>query len=268
MKAAIAVLLFAGVTLYGIQQTTFPPPPKELRETERMWNKKWAEPTNGLSGHAAYFTTAKKFTMTWRHSSGVGASQDIALPFYPTAICRNGMDVIYVAGRNQKGQTVVHAMTYTPPTVTVGGGGAVSIGNAVVTNIDVLYHEATTGRDMIRFMRPTLFDSTKLLIQFWDSRDLYLLDTTSGAYTKVASSTASPGVLQVPSIQDHFDMVWFAEHVAYGYVYVLGSAKHDVNALIIYDMNKDGVFDGFLSIPKSQWATSGFESAVDFVRFD
>lgn len=270
MKLALGCLAIVSLVSWSSFQVSPPvdPPPKELRETEKMWNKKWTE-ANGLIGHVAYYTNSKKLTMSWRHSTGASATQDIALSFYPTALFRGGVDLLFVGGRNQLGQTVIQSMMYVPPTVTIGSGGVVTIGTASVTGINVLYHEKTVGRDMVRFMRATLYNPSKLVVQFWDSRDLYTLDTASGAYVKIASPTSGAGVLQVTHLQDHFDKMWFAEHVSYGYVYVLLSAKHNsVDPLVIYDTNKDGVLDGYLSIPRDQWATCGFESAFDFVRFE
>lgn len=227
--------------------------------------------SNGVWGRLQFAAGPKSLRCAWtlgdpKNPQSHG-EQIIATSYYPTCLITPSPTKWVVAGKTTRGATVIEVWTVQKPLVAypLNQNASPVIEPATVTQIDVVYDAAVEGRDMVAQMCGKFGDANKILVQFYDSKDLYELDLTSQALTLVASPTAGGGVLQAPALSKDYQQFWTREHLTYGYVYVLASAGSSTGTLVFKDTNKDGSIDSWEAPSSAAWA-SNYGSAANYVQ--
>ena len=190
--------------------------------------------------------------------------QVIGRPYYPTAFIPWGGGGIYLMGGTTfRGATVVQKITFTEPTSIID----INTGNEVISNmsigsVDVLYDDETPGRRHVAWISrfPTSLAPNAILLQFYNSRDVYLLDTDTTAYSLFASPDL-PGSLLVPELGSNlFNRAWSRVHKDYGRVCVIrdGNPQSSQDLVILMDTDQDGDLDDYQSFHPAYWFSSEF----------
>lgn len=219
----------------------------------------------------------KTLDLSWRYAPfesypeiGIDVDQTIATSYWPTAIRVIDANTVVVTGKERapSNSTVVEIWTFSDPSA--GYVGDVNNPSNIVWNfqpgertaVDEVYDAATPGRDMIM----AVFSlegapSDQLLVQFYDSRDLYKLECDTGTLTLAASPTGqSSGVITEPNLlSDSHSSYWQGEHNTHGYLYVFtqgGFIIEPSSTLVFFDSDKDGTLDGSLVLNGASWAAS------------
>ena len=229
-----------------------------------------------LGGAVEYSMRRKLVHLTWRRDfssylpetthppsltpdGGFVSLQDEPVGFWPTEVCGFGEDRVCVAGKTSKGKTRIEVWTFNtdetlddpfqvPP-------GVFKYPDTFLTieSKETVYNDARPGRMLVRTMFRNHGNPDSLFVQFGDERELYELDTISGALSVVVS------LQQEPLLANDFHDRWSAHHTL-GYMYAVSFTGGD--ALLLFDSN----FDGTLDLPDRRFLTGDDWDAglVDF----
>lgn len=216
----------------------------------------WTSP-GGLRARMTYDTENKKVIVHWEHTGSLfAATQEIPLSYYPTeAIHYEGLDIC-VAGKFERGHTILELVSVPEPELALDAGTGQVIGlepRQGVAKNDI-FMEKLAGLDMVRLIKRMVHDESRLMIRFWDSGDLYDLDPSSGQYSLLASTQAGSGALPVAQLSEARPDAWSGHHITLGAIYVfLDQFDDSVVPAIIRDANLDGVLDEVLSGDAMTW---------------
>lgn len=199
---------------------------------------------------------------------------DYDLRYWPTAATRLDDSRIVLTGKSSAGLTIIETWTFEPPALSADGAQIVAPRRSSV----VRHYEAyAPGRDTIQ---ATALDLTgtasRVLVQFYDSRDLLSFDLASRTLTAVASPHVGSGVFHAPQLDDYQWSAFEAKtHVVQGNVYLFRPKRHvvvaagpgqDVVAIALIDSNKDGIIDSATSMTTSEWQSAGYANPTNWVR--
>lgn len=198
----------------------------------------------------------------------------IQTSYYPTAVSFLADDLIAVAGKRSGAagdDTVVELWSLTVPTVVYSppsptGEVDASIRGARVVSQTIVLEVEESGKDMVCAILRLRGKPSSMLVQFWDSRDVYELEFSEALsptepppadpfpMTLVLSATPGSGAPYVSELADH-RRVWVrgATHQTAGYVYTwmaaasrqLADAPDGAPALTFFDTDMDGHIDGW-----------------------
>lgn len=182
----------------------------------------------------------------WRGNS---STTYIRLPFIPTSIYPRSPKEILIAGKevSRTWGTVLYRYELTTPEVLEDG----LPGPVRVCKSELVWHGATAGQDMIRSMRPMLGDDgSKMLVEFWDSRDVWVLDLEAGELvTRVLDSTQAPESenrdgwrLSYGFSGDHFDEGFIYSYTGHE---MPEQGLDDCVGVYFRDLDRDGTIDDF-----------------------
>lgn len=220
-----------------------------------------------------------RLSLQWDHKGSNGYLwQDIPLSYVPTAIAIDASnDDFLIAGRTRSGQTLVERMHVgNPPAIGIAdpitGKVNTTLYDAPIQSVDRLYEGAMEGLDYITsicFYGPGW---TELLLQGWDSQDLYRLSAVppaSGLNTPelLASDTiVGPSVLSCPALERHFGQLTAYNTVNFGYLYHCDTVYIDLSPIIVWDLNRDGLLDDWMEVPDSvTWESLGLHEPSGYL---
>lgn len=231
---------------------------------------------NGVKGWIAGMLPNRSRQLTcWWSSYPVRIEQKITMSAYPTALLVRSPTSWLVAGKRSDGTTVLEAWTVALPVLEHDAGGeVVRISEAVVTRVDTLYEERTEGRDVILLMcsmpasgyaaGAEQEERQAILLQFWDSKDVYELDLVTRGLKRVASPRKVPDALHVPELTFRHADMYTANHGERGFIYVLRKLGSSTPAVVLEDSDRDGTIDGSVVPGDGRCATYG--SGSSYVR--
>lgn len=261
------------------------PPPPALRGADKS---AVPFPINNpeIKNRVSYDTLGKYVTVKWTAKNGnqwsVIASQDEPVLYWPTEVAYFGANKILVAGKRDargKHKTVIEIWEFDQvgdvPAIVTDEYGRQSYTpfSVPILSKTVVYDAAAAGRDMVRTMFRFEGTAGSVLIHFWDSNDLYSLDTSTQAVELVLASAIGSGAEVQPALANPYTDRWSAEHNTHGYIYVLVADQNTPEGvhdpLVLYDGDKNGTLDPGTSttVSDSNWASQGFGSANQYVRF-
>lgn len=242
------------------------------------------------TGHPAvdcrvdYDLAAKKVLITWvakDYDNAIAALQEEAVSYWPTYVSAYGDRQLLVSGkRSSRGRdrTVIELWTFgsiQQPPLAEGVPGSPRLYfqpfSVPVLSRELVYDAADTGRDLVRFTFRQHGTPSKILVLFGDSNDLYSVDTGSGSYAPILSSS-SGAVEQQPALANPYRSGWSAEHLSYGYIYYMHTEFNGpdgaVPGLVLIDSNKDGVLDPGSSrtLTVDEWISQGFADDANYVQ--
>lgn len=262
-----------------------PPPAALLAGTRRRVNvETWFDsPGAKISGSATYDMEGRRVNIQWarRFMDVVKVSeQSFATTFFPTELCvfRDGL---CVAGkRGVSGYTVIEVWEFGPQElpdayVDPSTGATVHPDTELFpTDKFTIYDEKTPGRKLVRFMFRNAGSPIHLLVQFWDSKDLYEIDTTTGEFERIMTVDPLAGDCEYqPELADtYYNDRWSADMLTFGYVYFLFDDGNGPTtfpkALMLVDADRDGVLDsgGSMVLGHEEWASLHLSDGNQYVE--
>ncbi|MBK8178026.1 MAG: hypothetical protein IPK67_03845 [Planctomycetes bacterium] len=227
----------------------------------------------GFLGRVTFGTEERRINIAWTQiGSGAHYSQEVALAFWPTA-CTSLADgkSLCIAGKERLGNTRIQKLTFDAPLVFTSTTGLSVLVPAPIAAEEALYNEATQGRDLVRFMTQQRGVSDRLLLQFYDSGDIYSLDIGSAPqdppYQLIAkaSGATTPPVMLVPQLANPYSQLWTGDHQVHGFLYVLCFPSSElVDPLVLMDGNRDGTLDGSILASGGLWVSMGFSNGLSY----
>ena len=270
----VAILAALGGPASPSQSVSSGIPPKEL---QAEWSSVRLPVDNQqVTCSVTYDMVGKKIALEWRsqaHDGEVAAVQDEAVSFWPTAVAVFGENKLLVAGkRDARGRdnTVIELWTLAPiaqgplKVGPLGGPLTWQPYSVSITSKETVYDRHDVGRDIVKAMFVHAGTVDSVLALFHDSRDLYTISTSTGAYSVELSAQTEP------ALADDYTTFWSGEHSFHGYTYVLGRSW-ETNAgqpnLVLTDADKDGSLDvnGRYSLDVNGWITMGFADDANWV---
>jgi len=234
----------------------------------------------GVEAQMDYYTYEKEVRITWGYDgraygntppSTQGASAQLPLvistPYWPTVSIRLDEATVAIGGKLRRGGTVIELVEVIPPTPLYDPqSGAYSLETGLVGGRNYIYNEATAGRDMIMHLQKTLHDPSVLLVRFWDSKDMYLIDTNTETIQLVASSQATTNALYIPALDAFYPNAWKGDHLILGYVYVFYNG-YDINGslpTVLMDSDRNGSIESYVVPDQVAWTALGLGDANQF----
>lgn len=236
-----------------------------------------------VDGEVEYFMAEKSISIEWAVSYSPGAPTDPHLSvqnestrFWPTEVSGAGPGKLAVAGKDMRtGNTVIEVWEFTLPNpfpapyIDPASGQTVYPDiNVPITSRKVVFDEQTSGKNLVWAMFPHHATNNHLLVQFWDSRDLYTLDLQNGALTLVLSPTQNQGVPQEPSLANDYVDRWSARHATQGYVYFLSpKGNKALDLLVLFDLDLDGQIDEHRTLTRQEFKQLGLADGSAYVQY-
>ena len=192
----------------------------------------------------------------------------INVRYWPTTAHLASPTELYVAGKAVNGSTVISRYTLSLPVLGLSYDPGTGQSSEFVTAGQVvssarLLQEAVVGRDVIQALGSVAGGSERvLLMQYADSRELWTLGVTSLQHSSVASPSPPAGGLGDSVLDAHYNVVGASVDDAFGYLYLFedcftGPRDEQHTFCIVYDADKDGVIDGYLSGTVADWFSLG-----------
>ncbi|MCC6407388.1 MAG: hypothetical protein IT453_09490 [Planctomycetes bacterium] len=208
---------------------------------------------------------ARYFPDATSHANVVQDDDTYAMRVWPTAIATVGDHQLAVASRNTSGDTVIELWTFAPSQVNSQTQADGTVSHSVVagqrTAKTTLYAASVTGRHLVKGMCRRLGGTEPaILVQFYDSSDVYVLGVQSHVLTLVASPTSAAGVLSNPMLSQRFTSYSARELVSGGFVYTLRLPGDDwepseISMLVLRDPNEDGALDSIEALDgETHWS--------------
>lgn len=192
--------------------------------------------------------------------------------FWPTCTSEFVNGKFLVAGKEVRtGNTVIELWSCTPPSmgsVSMIGGPQLKPG-AVVDKQD-LFDSSTPGMGIVMKMWPmrnSTGPATHVLVQFFDSRDIYRLDVAAKTITRVASPTVQPDCMVIPLLAQELGCQT-RQHHSEGVLYIMMHGGVDRSApsiLVLRDANVDSILDGFSVYSLDGYQAAGYLSQTAWV---
>ncbi|MDF1799606.1 MAG: hypothetical protein P1V81_10550 [Planctomycetota bacterium] len=209
-------------------------------------------------------TDTKTVFVSWEHlpqSPSIAGKTQVnrkyTTSFWPTAIAGSGLE-LFVAGRDFSGDTIIERWTFEAPTSPPTQAVALRRHEPVR-----LYADDVAGRRDVIELAVMVGLPSDLLAQFDDSRELWKLNTPSGAWTKLASPTDG-SVLVVPELLSDWPLFHVRRHASEGGFYTLGHPWNDVSITMV-DGDLDGVLDECRVLSTEQWHAAGYDDAASYL---
>jgi hypothetical protein len=214
-------------------------------------------------------------TVTYRaiHPGGPGFTQEYSTSFWPTCIISRSATEVLVAGKTDRGFTLIESWTFDGLPVmgwtngqTLGGNPAGSSPTAAfprVTSKQTVYFNNEPGKDLVKNMVRNRALAGNIFVEFDASEEVWDLDTSTGFVSLVVSPTQAVSPLPVlPELADDQFRFTSSVHHTYGGMYRL--ARNTGDSIIFTDADNDGALDGVLLMTPALWATMGLSDPAGY----
>jgi hypothetical protein len=221
------------------------------------------------------YCEAKRVEVTWSWSqsgtfapSDVSVTESFAVGYWPTAVEAVASGKLVVAGKERAGDTRIEVWTTRAPLVVQpapGSSGTTKLQGQGLDNIDVVYDDQVSGKDIVRGIVNQRGLTNSVLLQFHDSRVLYSLrwDAMPGVLTSVLTPSAQP------ALSGDFDSYAGGNHQTAGYVYVFSNLE-DLGLtpwLVLTDSNRDGTIDTSEVLTSAQYISRGLNDRLQYSEY-
>ena len=202
------------------------------------------------------------------------ASATYPLRYRPTALTRIGERRILIAGLHPDGRTLIENRSFTPPKLKDVTNPQSELQTGGLRSLTVLYDAKVDGRKNVSLMRKVWgAGSTKAIIYFWESHDVYLLDVVTENHLQLlASPQAQPIVPQpfhIPELSLGFTRMEVGVHADYGTTYELyppiiewANVEDDPNlvySVVFLDSDRNGAIDSFFLGSKAEFEARSWD---------
>ncbi len=237
--------------------------PREL--STAFGSRQWRF-SDGLRATIYWSTEDERVGLSWAKVGGGQGWQQIDLPYFPTGVSRYDADSLLIAGKFASGATVLEHLNLVLPVIQeeVPLAGK-ALGKFGISERRYLVREAVVGRDAIALVGRMEAPSSDLLVQFYDSRDIYQLRMPDGKLHQVTSAVPESADLHVPRGQARFDRFWSGRHNELGTVYVFSDRdNYGAPALVLIDVESDGEIDSHLIADSPIWMEHNLGNASHY----
>ncbi len=285
-RLLLAVGLILGLTSITLAVLEPPrqvsPPPQPLAGIDKE-KAKLTFSSSMVDGEVEYFMTEKSISIEWAVTYSPGGPSDPHLSvqteatrFWPTEVSGAGPGKLAVAGKDARtGNTVIEIWEFTLPSPFPAPYVDPASGETVypqihipVTSRKVVFDEQTAGKSLVwaLFSHHALKDH--LLVQFWDSRDLYTLDIETGSLTLLLSPSPNQGVPQEPNLANDYVDRWSANHTTHGYVYFFSpKGNKGLDLLALFDRDRDGQIEEHRTLSRQEFKQLGLADGSAYVQY-
>jgi hypothetical protein len=238
-------------------------PPVDILPAATVSAQMKCSPT--IDGKASIDMIGKKVSVLWTSKNpDATLRQDFTVAYWPTSIVAlAGGDQIVVAGKRRNGNTVIEVWTFQLPLLVAPAplsSATAHFKEATVKTIDEIYDEATQGRDMVSAMLAKANQPVGLLVQFYDSKSVYDLESSSGTTTLslVATTTTLPG------LNRSFTFCWSRDHKTRGVIYVFRDEDTANSTMVFIDQDRNHVVDSAILVSDADWISGGWGDASNY----
>lgn len=201
----------------------------------------------------------------------VAASQSFSTSYWPNAACWLDADTLFVAGKARAGDTVIERWEFGATTHGTDPSGQQFITPGPRNSVSAFYSADTAGMKLVEGM--TVFKGSanqRILVQFHDSRDVYVFDAATGAAQLQASPTDTSALVYEPVLNQDWFSIQSREHVSLGHAYIF-ERNDDVAGpgsppiLMLFDQDKNGNLETSLVVDDDLWAQLEFHKPASWV---
>ena len=200
----------------------------------------------------------KQITLSWHlRQPGQQAGNDVwratakqieTVSYWPTAVVAMSATELIVAGYDRRGITRIERWDVTLPSIVIDAGGKEHLRTFAVARSEVLLLREA-GKGAVCVLEINRGATRSVLLQFWDSRDIYSLDIDTATLALQVSATQQAGVLSLPQLADaYLFQVWSGDHISLGYTYILMNMEGRKMPIALFDGDRDGMIDSGLSV--------------------
>lgn len=228
----------------------------------------------GLFYKVATDVSEKQVTIAWTlRQPGAQTGNDLwrataksveTVSYWPTAVVALSATELIVTGYDHRGITRIERWDVTLPTIVVDASGKEHLRTFAVARSDVLML-FETGKEAVCVLEINRGATRSVLLQFWDSRDVYRLDIDTATLTLQVSATQRAGVLSLPQLADaYLFQVWTGDHILHGYTYILMSIEGRKMPIALFDGDRDGTLDSGLSVDAATSLSMGLYDGTQY----
>jgi hypothetical protein len=208
-------------------------------------------------------TDKKSISISWHDPQHeITSVQKHALSYWPTQVVGlHSRDTLLVAGKRRNGNTVIERWVVRDPLpiqsvdIHTGQTGPWRLKLRAPSSIEVIYDSAIENQDIVeRFL--LLRTPGMVLVQFWDSNNVYSFDATESQaqLQLVASPDPGSGGLHIPALTRYFDQYLTGDHETLGHISLMLSNSYRI---VFVDSDRDGTVESFLTPSDQEWTTLG-----------
>lgn len=211
--------------------------------------------SENVVGMVEMSTLGKSLSIRWSFDDANGdrkfQPESFDLNYWPTAAARvnddrltAGTNFLVAGKRPGNGHTVIErwdlSFSSTPGTV------------PTTVNKTIIYDAKTVGKKVVRTLAPVNGTSGAAFVHFADSSDLYRIDATDGTLVLVLAPVQAPELMH-----ESYTMFTGGKTTsgAYVYIYQCNFSHYNDGALILTDLDGDGLLDAWASITNQEWST-------------
>jgi len=231
-------------------------------------------------GAVEYDTTKQEIRIEWKYRepqtnhTALEAFQRIALPYWPTDVLALGPTTLCVAGKRPRSdRTVIEQIEFSgPPTLAAlleSKKPKPTISPSPIGSRVTVFDDAVVGKDMVTTMFVHRGRPGSILVQFYDSGDVYEMQLNDGAHALVFSATPSAAAQVELALQKRFVRFFQDHHKELGFVYCFASHVElpgaGVAMLVDTEESLDGVLDYSMWLTNEEWVDMGFGCAEKYV---
>ena len=240
-----------------------------------------------------YVGQPPNWSLTWDSATdGMGScktltqDQIVTTRFYPTSCAIADADSILVGGINGDGETIIEVWDLTwvgpmPTPVIEGSSGllVIPISQPNVTKTRV-YQADEAGQRFVCSLAGLRVsgssDAAAILVQFYDSQDVYTVDLGSSIPVLLVSESTPGALFSAPASlapKDHTGMR-FADRTDTGYVYIFERGRngwwdqpYDAPILILIDGDRNGTIDSLVQLSDLDFEHAGWSDIDNFTEW-
>lgn len=273
-RTASSVLLVAAVATNSLAQVAPTMPDLRFDSRSSSCSQFYVNGDGTLAMRVSHDLPERKVRIRHHYFYDVPARRALtrdtleATSYWPTCTAPFANGKFLVAGKSPRtGNTVLELWSVSPPTAPSASaiGPTAEFQPGGVSERVGLYDATAAGRDIVMRMQPMLTPSavpTHVLVQFFDSRDIFSFDVVQQTLVCVASPIAHANCLTVPLLSQPL-MSQSRRHVSEGYLYIYShddAPASETSIAILRDTNMDAVIDGVSTYSLAQYQAAGYSS--------
>jgi hypothetical protein len=243
------------------------PPPAEMLldpELELPWVV-----DERLNAAVGCRTLERRISIAWTYrvpgaeQPSATAQSWIPLSYWPTRVEPVDGRRLAVGGWTGAGETLVEVLELGETRVVAGapdaaGNPTVLIEPGALAGSSEVYRAATPGRTLVCALLALRGRAQGVLVQFWDSSDVYALDWGTGALEILLSPRADAALPAEPRLAERRPLATSGLHAERGACYMLGGGAQGVAPIMLCDEKVDGTLDVALVIGAEDWRAQGW----------
>lgn len=267
----VAILISAGPSP-AAQQVPFYDPPLGLKQSAADQGAAFeaAASEAGISLQVSLSPFLKRIELLWENTNqGTYAhKQYLPVGYSPTEVTAGSVfGEIFVGGTNKFGYTKIVRYLFDTPKL---DGNQVPLDAAMLEQDEVFGANKQSGTRDIYQLLPNRGAPGHLFVQFWNTKDVYDLDLSTGEATRVVTvAPPASGLILVPELGQPHGFTYSRDHIDHGFVYFFTSinpAEGGSSTVILRDSNRDGALEDGMTTTLEQYESLGFADPSRYIQ--